>query len=290
MTLIIIALCLFAERYLPELDGYRQPTWFHSYLDWSRQLPWGEWMSQSISGSLVTLTPLLLAIAILQSLFDNILGGIPELIFATFTLLFCLGPQDLQRQVRNLVDAIDGQDEDSAEQISEKLITGEPDENTETYAQTLAIGISKQAYLRTFSVIFWFVILGPVGAVLYRSCHTMQQSMPKIKDLGLDFRNGVNRLLYILDWAPVRITAFTYALSGNFHAATYEWWNANGEKDHSNADAILTRASSGAMGFEDAHDLDDPILCAETAQAMVLRSITIWLGLLTLITLTSWLS
>ena len=123
-----------------------------------------------------------------------------------------------------------------------------------TYGQALAIGIGKQAYLRTFSVIFWFVILGPLGAVLYRSCRFMQQSLPEMEDLGLDFRTGVNRLLHILDWVPVRVTAFTYALSGNFHAATYAWWNTSDENDNDSADKILTKAASGAMGLDEIHD------------------------------------
>ena len=291
MTFIIILLCLFTERYFLELEEYRQPAWFNRYLIWSRQLPWGEWMSQSISGILIILAPLLIAAGLLQAIFDDILGGIPELLFASTVLLLCLGPRDLQRQIQSLIDAWDAGDEESAQRIENELNSDAPDTEESTNRQPIAINILKQAYARTFSVIFWFVILGPIGAILYRASYTLKQTMPGMEDLGLDFRIGINRLLYILDWLPVRITAFTYALSGNFHNATYGWWNSDNDDENDNTDSILSNAGRGALGLDDAtHDHDDPSLEAEMAQALTLRSLTIWVGLLALIAITNWIS
>jgi len=291
MTLIIILLCIFTERYFLELEDYRQPVWFNRYLTWSRQLPWGEWMSQSMSGILIILAPLLIATGLLQAIFDDVLGGIPELLFASAVLLLCLGPKDLQRQIQSLSDAWNSGDEESAQRIESELTNEAPTEDETTDRPPISISILKQAYLRTFSVIFWFVVLGPIGAILYRASYTLKQTMPSMEDLGLDFRIGINRLLYILDWLPVRITAFTYALSGNFHNATYGWWHSDNDDENHNADSILDTAGRGALGIDDAtHDQYDPSIDAEAAQALALRSLTIWVGLLALITVSSWLS
>jgi membrane protein required for beta-lactamase induction len=291
MTFIIILLCLFTERYLLELEDYRQPSWFSRYLGWSQQLPWGEWMSQSISGILLILAPLLIAVGLLQAIFDDILGGIPELLFASVVLLLSLGPKDLQRQVDSFIDACDADNKDEAKLIGSELTNDSELEGESTFSQSVALGILKQAYVRTFSVIFWFIILGPIGAILYRSSYTLKQTMPGMSDLGLDFRSGVNRLLYILDWIPVRITAFTYALSGNFHDSTYEWWNSHNEKDNDSADNILGKAGSGALGMESTdHQPEEPAVEAEMAQALTLRSLTIWVVILALITITNWIS
>ena len=296
MTFIIIALSLFVEHFLPEQEEYRQPDWFRRYALWSQQLPWGEWMGQSAAGIIIILAPLLLAVGLLQAMFNNTLGGIPELLFATFVLFFCLGPRDLGRQVRSFIDAWDAEDEDNAKRIGNELIADSSLQTESAYGRAIANGILMQAYLRTFSVIFWFVVLGPLGAVLYRSCHTLRQTLPGLNDTGIDFRSGVNRLLEILDWVPARLTAFTYALSGNFHDATHEWWNSSGLDDNTSksAENILNRAGSGALGLgniptEDNGSLD-PAVTGEMALAMVLRSVTIWLGLLALITITNWLS
>ncbi len=297
MTFIIIALCLFAERLLLEQESYRQPDWFRRYITWSQQLPWGEWMSESVAGILAILAPLLLAVGLLHGMFDDIMGGIPELLFASTVLLFCLGPRDLHRQANNFIDTWDEGDEDKARLIGSEFCNDTAAQSHSSYATTIANGILQQAYIRTFSVIFWFIILGPIGAVLYRSCHTLKQTLPGINDLGTEFRGGVDRLLEILDWLPARITAFTYALSGNFHDATHEWWNSPDHKDQTDnrsAAQIMARAGNGALGIDDDHlDEDDPLnpsIAGEMALAMVLRSIAIWIGLLALVTITSWLS
>ncbi|MCP4126108.1 MAG: regulatory signaling modulator protein AmpE [Gammaproteobacteria bacterium] len=297
MTFIIIALCLFAERLLLDQENYRQPDWFRRYITWSQQLPWGEWMSESVAGILAILAPLLLAVGLLQAMFDNIMGGIPELLFASAVLLFCLGPRDLHHQVHNFIDAWDEEDEEKARLAGSEFCNDSVAQSHSSYATAIANGILQQAYIRTFSVIFWFIILGPIGAVLYRSCHTLKQTLPGINDLGIEFKGGVNRLLEILDWLPARITAFTYALSGNFHDATHEWWNFHDSGDQAGsrtAAQILARAGSGALGIDDDHaDEEDPLnpsIAGEMALAMVLRSITIWIGLLAVITITSWVS
>ncbi len=296
MTFIIIALSLLAERFLLEQEAYRQPDWLRRYTLWSQQLPWGEWMSQSVAGIILILAPLLLTIGLLQAVFDNILGGIPELLFATLVLFFCLGPRDLHRQAHTFIDACEAEDEENAKRIGSEFVADTPLQTKSAYGLAIANGILEQAYIRTFSVIFWFIILGPLGAVLYRSCHTIKQSLPGINDLGIDFRSGVNRLLEILDWIPARITAFTYALGGNFHDATHAWWNSNGDSTQASESAkqILHRAGTGALGLYDTPTTDneplDPAVTSEMALAMVLRSVTIWLGILALMTITSWLS
>jgi membrane protein required for beta-lactamase induction len=296
MTFFIIALSLLAEHFLLEQEEYRQPDWFRRYTLWSQQLPWGEWMSQSVTGIILILAPLLLAVVLLQTMFNDILGGMPELLFATLVLFFCLGPRDLRHQVQGFIDAWDTGEEEKAKRIGSEFIPNPSLQTEAHYGLAVASGILKQAYVRTFSVLFWFVILGPLGAVLYRSCHTLKQTLPSLDNLGVDFGSGVDHLLQILDWIPARLTAFTYALSGNFPAATHDWWDTNETDDNTDrsAEDILDLAGSGALGLDSALNEDDeelnPAVTSDMAMAMVLRSLTIWLGLLALITITSWLS
>lgn len=296
MTLFIIALSLLAEHLLLEQEEYRQPNWLQSYIIWSQKLPWGEWISQGVSGIIMILAPLLFAVGLLQIMLHNLLGGIPYFLFATLVLFFCLGPRDLQHQVQTFIDAWDSGEDDNAKRIGRDFITDHPTQSESSYVVAAANGILQQAYIRTFSVIFWFIILGPLGAVLYRSCYTIKLTMPGPDSLGEKFNNDVVRLLEILDWVPARITAFTYALSGNFTAATNRWWNSDTTDDDTDrsAEDILELAGSGALGLDDFLEQDDedlnPAITSNMAIAMVLRSLTIWLGLLGLITVSSWLS
>ena len=99
-----------------------------------------------------------------------------------------------------------------------------------------------------FGVIFWFVLLaplGPIGAVLYRlSCIIAEQWQPS--SLGA-FAHFSQRMLHILDWLPTRITALSFAIAGNFEDAVYCWRSQTADwPDHNQG--ILLASAAGALG------------------------------------------
>ncbi len=70
---------------------------------------------------------------------------------------------------------------------------------------------------RLFAVLFWYLLLGPVGALfyhlafLYRS-RVWQHSATHEGELVL-------RLVYLLEWVPARLLALTFSLAGDFVGA-----------------------------------------------------------------------
>jgi len=74
---------------------------------------------------------------------------------------------------------------------------------------------------RFYCVIVIMVIIGgPVASVFYATLRTLDIMIFKQDILPL---NGVRKILFILDWLPVRIVAFTYVLVGNFAHAIPVW-------------------------------------------------------------------
>jgi adenosylcobinamide-phosphate synthase len=89
------------------------------------------------------------------------------------------------------------------------------------------------AYRQVFAVLFWFVVLpGPAGAVLYRAVALLADEW-KGGEPGADvtpivrerevFGAPARRLLWLLDWVPVRLTALSFAIVGDFEDAVYCW-------------------------------------------------------------------
>jgi adenosylcobinamide-phosphate synthase len=89
------------------------------------------------------------------------------------------------------------------------------------------------AYRQVFAVLFWFVVLpGPAGAVLYRAVALLADEWRSVAG-GDDvtpiarerevFGAPARRLLWLLDWVPVRLTALSFAIVGNFEDAVYCW-------------------------------------------------------------------
>jgi cobalamin biosynthesis protein CobD/CbiB len=113
------------------------------------------------------------------------------------------------------------------------------------------------AYRQVFGVLFWFMVLpGPVGAVLYRAAALLADewrgvvpgddvSAP-VRSLAV-FGEPARLLLRWIDWIPVRLTALSFAIVGDFEDAVYCWRT----QAHAWPDAdtgILLAAGAGAMG------------------------------------------
>src|SRR6266536_6476548 len=75
----------------------------------------------------------------------------------------------------------------------------------------------EDSYRHVFGTLFWFLVLpGPAGAILYRLVSLLAEhwrgnpTTPMGHALD-EFGRPVHRLLFWLDWAPVRLTAVTFA-------------------------------------------------------------------------------
>jgi len=89
------------------------------------------------------------------------------------------------------------------------------------------------SYRHVFGTLFWFVLLpGPAGAVLYRAAAllaaewragTRGEDTTPIVRARETFGAPARRLLWLLDWIPVRLTALSFAIVGDFEDAAYCW-------------------------------------------------------------------
>lgn len=113
------------------------------------------------------------------------------------------------------------------------------------------------AHRHVFGVFFWFVVLstlglGPAGAVLYRmaefasrfwayrSRHVDTPMNPGLLDVS-------QRLFRLIDHVPARLTAFGFAVVGNFEEAVNGWRRDAVLWRHANEGIILS-AAAGAVG------------------------------------------
>ncbi|WP_185235867.1 histidine kinase [Teredinibacter franksiae] len=73
-----------------------------------------------------------------------------------------------------------------------------------------------RGFERMFAVLFWFFVLGPVGALLYRLTFLFSHEAQPEDDLG-------RRLRWILEWPAVRLLGLSFALTGNFVGCFRRW-------------------------------------------------------------------
>jgi len=113
------------------------------------------------------------------------------------------------------------------------------------------------AHRHVFGVFFWFVVLstvglGPAGAVLYRMAEFASRYWAyKSRTVGEPTNERLmalsQRLFSLIDHLPARLTAFGFAVVGNFEEAVNCWRRDAGLWKHPN-EGIILAAAAGAVG------------------------------------------
>jgi adenosylcobinamide-phosphate synthase len=115
------------------------------------------------------------------------------------------------------------------------------------------------AHRHVFGVFFWFVVLstlglGPAGAVLYRMAEfTSRYWTFKSRTLTAPVNERLMQRSQMLfgwiDYVPARMTAFGFAVVGNFEEAVSGWRRDAGLWMHPN-EGIILAAAAGAVGVQ----------------------------------------
>lgn len=105
------------------------------------------------------------------------------------------------------------------------------------------------AHRNVFGVAFWFVILpGASGAVMYRLARFLDEEWGMRNDAEFgEFGRCSAQMFGVIDWLPVRLTAASFSIVGDFEDAVACWrtqamlWPDKGS-------AILLASGGGALG------------------------------------------
>ncbi len=100
-----------------------------------------------------------------------------------------------------------------------------------------------------FAPIFWFVIAGPAGTILYRLSNTLDAMWGYKNQRYLHFGWAAARFDDVLNWIPARLTALTYALIGQTQPAFHCWKTQAHLLDSPNAGPVMT-SGAGALNLK----------------------------------------
>ncbi len=286
MTLISALLGVAADRLLTHLHELRHYNHFLQYVAWVRERISGPaW--DNIGGLLVILIPLWLAVGLLQSWVSGWLFGLAGLLFYVAVFVYCLGPRDLAVDVDTYCEVCNTSDDDLRKRAAGRLLRGDaPPGDAVECTRRITHAVLLEASDRLFAVLFWFVLLGPVGAVMYRSAAVLYYQN---RGEG-EFADSIARLYTIMLWLPTRLVALGYALSGHFDSAIAGWRRAHQDQPEGvgGSERVLIETGAGALGLTDNDYARDKIAPVRAATRLVWRALTVWLVVLSLLVLAGW--
>lgn len=281
MALICIILALVIERSQTSVNHLREFHWFDVYSQsMMRRLPGMD--KQGASSIIILLLPILLPLAVLQYTLSGHFYGLFSFGFALAILIYSLG-SNLDRDIKQYLHARETGLDILAQQHASSLI-GKPASET-VHQQTTEVmhGLLQQSNMRLFAVLFWFALLGPTGALLYRlTCHTLQHTPNQTLSVA------ARRFEAVLAWAPVNLLAFSFALAGDYESVSHAWRSKPRQHDLATCN-FHTLIESGLGAIRDCEPGNETT-CIRSLRGLVLRSLVIWLALIAMLTLIGWMA
>ena len=287
MNLITVLIALGVEFRLGSFDRYRNLSWFERYHEWLGGRLAGVTYWNGPCGLLLTLAIPLAVLAVLVYLASEahfLLG----FVLSFLVLVYSFGPS-LKSLVDGHVDALDQDDAAAGEATLAQILYGEPEEGAVGEGRVLG-SIMLRAHEYLFAVIFWFLLLGAVGALLYCLVLNLTQRYEKSDD---GYAGAVRDLHNILMWPSARLLALGFALGGSLVSALESWRTVSGHTLAISRD-VIAQAGFGALHYEPGNKADADkanfINRLKETMALINRTLIVWLIVLGLMTITGWIS
>lgn len=294
MTYLLMAviIVLILSHFAPDLTRVRRYDWFAAWIDLlGRRLSPAMWQSPYCLMLGIGLP--VLAVALVQGALSEPIDGVLGFVFAIASLFYAWGPRDLDRDVQRTAES------PSSEQaaLAAQRFGGAPPDT----GAAMAALIGRAAQRRWFGPLFWFVVLGAFGAVLYRLA---QLAAEDAEQLPMGQHAAAVRLLAILDWPVAHLMALGMAVATDFDVVMRVWrarfksaasWFVfdAGLVPAVTAAAVKadleTDVSDAAGDFDDAIFQDRGVVLRD-ALAVAWRVLIVWLALMALAALATLLA
>lgn len=286
MKFLAILIGLAIERFWSPIQGLRRWHWFGNYVEWLHQSLKGRVLFDGPVGVILAIAPFALIVAWLQQIMQGGWWEIIGLAFGAFILVMSIGPTDLGAEVKAYLEAR-RQGDGLAERLCAEDIVG-GDVSDEPVARTWSVirSLLSRSHHWVFGALFWFMVLGPVGAVIYRLAHQLVFYAEGYAAYAPGFATAARGLVYILAWLPARLTSLGYAIMGSF-VEGMRYWRNSATSWAINDKELLSATGLGALRLDspDILPADDNV---REAMELVRRTIYLWLTVIALMTIAGW--
>ena len=268
MEIVVVVLALAFLQVWGSRNPLHKDQWFygiHAFLE-EKPLPSAELVSFLTVALPLTIVAIVFEVLVSQSVWL-------ALPFAVVVLLYSFGRGEFFEIVREYTQACYVEDWDSASARADRFDVPLADLEEGDWPGLHRHVFDEAGYRgfeRMFAVLFWFFVLGPIGALMYRLVILLAL---KNREDGF-----TRRWLWILEWPAVRLLGLSFALTGNFSHCIERWRDSVFCAKRSTI-AVLSSVILGALSVGDEVEPDCEITRKELTLMSKLYQRTIWFWL-----------
>lgn len=179
------------------------------------------------------------------------LSGIGWLHYALEAVLLylALGAQSLGQHAHNVAHALKQGHLPAARQRVSLMVSRDTSELDETAITRATIeSVLENGCDAIFGTLFWFVLLGAPGVVLYRLANTLDAMWGYRNARYLHFGWAAARIDDLLNWLPARLTALTYILVGRSRQG-WRCWQQQAPTWYGANPGVVMASGAGALNL-----------------------------------------
>jgi len=303
MTFLSLVAALLLEQWQPLRTGNQLYVAFARYVNQlARNFNAGQYRDGVISW-LLAVVPVAL-VTLIGYVLSRHINGLLAIAWNVVVLYLALGFRQFSHFYNDVMLALRGSDLARAREALDKWRGESSRELTASEMARVAIELGLlRSHRHVFGVMAWFVVLGPVGAIAYRLAAMLNDRWSGARDGEADAFGGfAARAFLIIDWLPVRLTAFSFAVAGDFMGSV-ECWREQAKTWSSRSQGIILAAAAGALGVKlggvlhgdsgieyrpqlgDGDEADVDYM--QAAVGLIWRALVLWLFLILLVTIAS---
>lgn len=250
MKFLALVCALLLEQAWPLRRGNPLYAGFERYADYLERQFNGLQASHGMIAWFVAVLPLaLLTVVVYVLLWDA--GMLLALAWSIAVLYVAMGFRRFSHCFTEIAQALREQNINTARDVLGRWRGIPADELHAAEISRVAIELGLlQAHRYVLGPIFWFVILGPVGPVIYRMADLLAARWGQlVEPEKRTFAIFAERAFFWIDWLPARITSASFAIAGNFEDAAY-CWRTQAAGWGRGAEGVLLASGAGALGVK----------------------------------------
>lgn len=168
-------------------------------------------------------------------------------LFNVLCLYLAIGARSLEQHAGAVAEALERHDLPLARILVGMIVSRDTSQLNETEVACATVeSVLENGSDAVFAAIFWFLLLGAPGAVVYRLANTMDAMWGYRNERYLHFGWAAARFDDVLNFIPARLTALTYLLLGNAKSA-WQCWRRQAPTWYSPNAGPVMAAGAGAL-------------------------------------------